>query len=98
MSKGAVNALEMRTLTKIDNAKPSFIYFFVQNVEIDPKTIRVANEVSKLPFNKRKCSECDCDKNQHLMINCDACKRWLHIGCLDPPLTHMPRKSKYSVW
>uniref|UniRef100_A0A1I7XIU6 PHD-type domain-containing protein n=1 Tax=Heterorhabditis bacteriophora TaxID=37862 RepID=A0A1I7XIU6_HETBA len=30
--------------------------------------------------------------DQHLLIGCDSCHNYYHLGCLDPPLEKMPRK------
>ncbi|KHJ95238.1 PHD-finger [Oesophagostomum dentatum] len=38
------------------------------------------------------CKECRKTKDQHLMIGCDSCHEFYHIGCLDPPLEKVPKK------
>ena len=35
-------------------------------------------------------------KEPHLLINCETCNNYYHIGCLDPPLEKMPIKNKFS--
>jgi len=45
-----------------------------------------------------KCRKCGKDDKQHLLVNCDVCRMWIHLQCLDPPLTGMPKKSKYFLW
>ncbi len=35
---------------------------------------------------------------QHLLAHCDTCRLYYHLGCLTPPLTRMPRKSKLYGW
>lgn len=34
----------------------------------------------------------------HLLIDCDSCKKYYHIHCLDPPLTVVPKKTKLYGW
>lgn len=29
---------------------------------------------------------------------CDVCKRYYHLSCLDPPLTKMPKTTRYYGW
>ncbi|EYC19279.1 hypothetical protein Y032_0025g1288 [Ancylostoma ceylanicum] len=38
------------------------------------------------------CKECRKSNDQHLMIGCDSCHEFYHIGCLDPPLEKVPKK------
>nr|CDJ81295.1 Zinc finger domain containing protein [Haemonchus contortus] len=38
------------------------------------------------------CKECGKASDQHLMIACDSCYEYYHIGCLDPPLEKVPKK------
>lgn len=45
-----------------------------------------------------QCSVCDERERQHLMIVCDTCRHPYHIGCLDPPLTKIPKKSAKWGW
>ncbi|NWR59018.1 PHF14 protein, partial [Bucorvus abyssinicus] len=44
------------------------------------------------------CGICKKNHDQHLLLLCDTCKLHYHLGCLDPPLTRMPRKTKNSYW
>ncbi|BES97574.1 Phd finger protein [Nesidiocoris tenuis] len=43
---------------------------------------------------------CVCKKNsdQHLLTECDKCKNFYHLNCLDPPLAKMPKKTKIMGW
>ena len=34
----------------------------------------------------------------HLLIDCDTCKKYFHINCLDPPLKTVPKKTKLFGW
>ncbi|KAK6037443.1 PHD-finger [Cooperia oncophora] len=38
------------------------------------------------------CKECRKASDQHLMVGCDSCYEYYHIGCLDPPLERVPKK------
>ena len=44
------------------------------------------------------CATCNGTENQHLMALCDTCHNYYHIGCLDPPLTSLPRKGHRWLW
>uniref|UniRef100_A0A8C4NJS7 PHD finger protein 14 n=1 Tax=Eptatretus burgeri TaxID=7764 RepID=A0A8C4NJS7_EPTBU len=44
------------------------------------------------------CAICGKSRDQHLLTECNTCQKHYHLGCLDPPLTRMPRKSKTSYW
>lgn len=40
----------------------------------------------------KKCSE------QHLLAKCDTCHLYYHLGCLNPPLSRHPKRSKLYAW
>lgn len=45
-----------------------------------------------------RCGVCFQTTEQHLLAKCDDCKKHYHLGCLDPPLTRMPKKTKLFGW
>jgi hypothetical protein len=45
-----------------------------------------------------RCDTCKKTHNQHLLVKCDKCHKHHHLGCLDPPLTRMPKKTKLQGW
>ncbi|KAL5969148.1 PHD finger protein 14 [Taenia solium] len=45
-----------------------------------------------------QCSVCNGYRDQHLLTTCETCKKAFHIGCLDPPLTRVPKRSKLFAW
>ncbi|XP_064637524.1 PHD finger protein 14-like isoform X2 [Lineus longissimus] len=45
-----------------------------------------------------KCSLCQKTSDQHMLARCDKCRLYSHLGCLDPPLTRMPKKTKQCGW
>ena len=45
-----------------------------------------------------RCALCKKTCDQHLLAHCDNCKLYYHLGCLDPPLTRMPKKTKMMGW
>ncbi|XP_039768758.1 PHD finger protein 14 [Ornithorhynchus anatinus] len=55
-------------------------------------------KTSALPAVLYSCGICKKNHDQHLLLLCDTCKLHYHLGCLDPPLTRMPRKTKNSYW
>ncbi|XP_073980790.1 PHD finger protein 14 [Rhodnius prolixus] len=44
------------------------------------------------------CGLCFGKQDQHLLAKCDTCHKFYHLGCLNPPLTRMPRKTKQMGW
>jgi hypothetical protein len=46
----------------------------------------------------KECGTCKKSKDQHLLALCDSCKLHIHLYCLDPPLTRMPKKTRYGGW
>ena len=44
------------------------------------------------------CDICKKSHDGHLMALCDTCKNHYHIGCLDPPLSKVPKKSAKWGW
>ncbi|CAL1526617.1 unnamed protein product [Lymnaea stagnalis] len=45
-----------------------------------------------------QCGICNKTNEQHLLAKCDSCKKHYHLGCLEPPLTRMPKKTKLFGW
>ena len=45
-----------------------------------------------------RCKVCRQTTKQHLLAKCDSCHQHYHLGCLDPPLTRMPKKTKMLAW
>ncbi|PVD35624.1 hypothetical protein C0Q70_02587 [Pomacea canaliculata] len=45
-----------------------------------------------------QCGICRQTTDQHLLAKCDSCHKHYHLGCLDPPLTRMPKKTKLMGW
>ncbi|KAL5111900.1 PHD finger protein 14 [Taenia crassiceps] len=45
-----------------------------------------------------QCSVCNGYRDQHLLTTCETCKKAFHIGCLDPPLHRVPKRSKLFAW
>ncbi|XP_069067934.1 PHD finger protein 14 isoform X2 [Pleurodeles waltl] len=56
------------------------------------------HKISTLPAVLHSCGICKKNHDQHLLLLCDTCKLHYHLGCLDPPLTRMPKKTKNSYW
>lgn len=44
------------------------------------------------------CGKCGFVKDQHLLSLCDTCNSYIHIYCLDPPLSRVPKKTKFGGW
>lgn len=44
------------------------------------------------------CGKCGTVKDQHLLSLCDTCSSYIHIYCLDPPLSRVPKKTKFGGW
>lgn len=45
-----------------------------------------------------ECGICKRCTDQHLLAKCDTCLLHYHLGCLNPPLTRHPKKSKLYGW
>ena len=45
-----------------------------------------------------ECGTCKKCTDQHLLAKCDTCHRFYHLGCLNPPLTRHPKRSKLYAW
>uniref|UniRef100_A0AAG5DUX8 PHD finger protein 14 n=1 Tax=Anopheles atroparvus TaxID=41427 RepID=A0AAG5DUX8_ANOAO len=45
-----------------------------------------------------ECGICKRCHDQHLLAKCDTCHLHYHLGCLNPPLTRHPKKSKLYGW
>lgn len=53
------------------------------------------NSSSKL---MHECNICAKRTDQHLLAKCDTCHLHYHLGCLNPPLSRHPKKSKLYGW
>lgn len=49
-------------------------------------------------INIMECGICHQTKDQHQLALCDSCKLHYHLYCLDPPLTRMPKKTRFGGW
>jgi hypothetical protein len=45
-----------------------------------------------------RCGKCETVKDQHLLALCDTCNCYFHVYCLDPPLSRVPKKTKFGGW
>lgn len=45
-----------------------------------------------------ECGICKKCNDQHLLVKCDTCHKYYHLGCLNPPLTRHPKRSKLYAW
>lgn len=45
-----------------------------------------------------ECGICRGCNDPHLLAKCDTCHLYYHLGCLNPPLTRHPKKSKIYGW
>jgi len=45
-----------------------------------------------------ECWVCKATGDQHLIVSCDTCGKWYHIGCLEPPLSVLPKKTRLYGW
>ncbi|CAG2166972.1 unnamed protein product [Oppiella nova] len=81
-----------------------------QNIPL-PKLLETieANRREKLALNESKtrrssvleiveCGICHQTKDQHQLALCDSCHLYYHLYCLDPPLSRMPKKTRFGGW
>lgn len=47
---------------------------------------------------QNECGICKKCTEQHLLVKCDTCHLYYHLGCLNPPLTRHPKRSKQYAW
>mgnify|MGYP000232796861 CR=1 FL=1 len=45
-----------------------------------------------------KCGICHKSHDYQKLALCDSCKLHYHLYCLDPPLTRMPKKTRFGGW
>jgi hypothetical protein len=83
-----VNSLASRRL------RWSGAVYFQQYMKLSPKK----SNSSSCPSIFSRCDTCKKTHNQHLLVKCDLCHKQHHLGCLDPPLTRMPKKTKLQGW
>ena len=57
---------------------------------------RKSNQSSVIKMNE--CGICHQTKDQHQLALCDSCQLYYHLYCLDPPLTRMPKKTRFGGW
>ncbi|XP_022105583.1 PHD finger protein 14-like isoform X2 [Acanthaster planci] len=62
------------------------------------KKIPPKKEGPKSPAVIHSCGICKQSTDQHQLALCDTCKKHYHLGCLDPPLSRMPKKTAFSGW
>lgn len=56
------------------------------------------SEHSRPTLTTFSCQKCKTIEDQHLLSLCDTCNFYYHIYCLDPPLTRVPKKTKFGGW
>lgn len=77
-------------------------------LQMEQLIARCSNTKNKSPVKSSKsatktsstygCGKCGAVKDQHLLALCDTCHSYFHIYCLDPPLTRVPKKTKFGGW
>jgi len=67
---------------------------------IRAKSTAYSSALNSPPSSKhvKVCGICGKSHDQHLLAHCDTCLHHYHLGCLTPPLTRMPKKSKQYGW
>ncbi|CAH1774447.1 unnamed protein product [Owenia fusiformis] len=63
-----------------------------------PTTTQTKDTPRSPPAVIHKCGRCGKTHDQHLLAKCDNCRLYFHLGCLDPPLTRMPKKTRLMGW
>jgi hypothetical protein len=84
---------------------PKLLESPVKEVKKDDKSVsgQVRKARGRPPKNAgqlvlNECGICSTKKDQHLLALCDSCRLYFHIGCLDPPLRRLPKKSRFGGW
>ncbi|PIK60229.1 putative PHD finger protein 14 [Apostichopus japonicus] len=60
-----------------------------------PSVLR-SPKIKRSPPKNQNCGICKNTHDQHLLLQCDTCKKHYHLRCLDPPLTRMPKKTAFA--
>lgn len=58
----------------------------------------LSTQCQKQPELLHECGICKQINDQHFLAKCDTCHLHYHLGCLTPPLTRHPKKSKIYGW
>ncbi|XP_058444735.1 PHD finger protein 14 [Malaya genurostris] len=74
--------------------------FPLQNLIVPGDTGRILSTQCKQNSEEllNECGICKRCSDQHLLAKCDTCHLYYHLGCLNPPLTRHPKKSKLYGW
>lgn len=85
-----LNALSNRTFSLPEVLKPK---------KSPQKPARTGRRTySDISVTLNQCGICKKTQDQHLLAKCDTCQLYYHLGCLDPPLSRMPKKTKQQGW
>ncbi|KPM11627.1 PHD finger protein 2 [Sarcoptes scabiei] len=63
-----------------------------------PDQLDKLNKKARSQYQIKICNTCKKDTDPHLLALCDSCHLNFHLGCLDPPLKRMPKKTKFGGW
>ena len=85
----ALNKLSSRTFKLPDIFRPK---------QMKEKIVKLDETSKLLNTVVNRCATCKETNDQHMFALCDTCKQHYHLGCLDPPLTRMPKKSDNYLW
>lgn len=77
-------------LSSKDLAKPSLLE--------SRKPKQSTSQTPLKPIKLNMCNTCKTTENQHQLVQCDTCHYHYHLGCVDPPLTRMPKRSAKCLW
>lgn len=58
----------------------------------------LSNILNNLNGKLKSCGICKRSNDQSSLALCDNCNLYYHFQCLDPPLTRMPKKTKFGGW
>lgn len=70
----------------------------IRAVEIVTPNVQAKATVWGQSMSMKTCALCKMTRDQHLLAHCDTCQLNYHMGCLTPPLTRIPKKSKLYGW
>ena len=92
--------LHLTTITAyIDFVVVTCVYTSMHSQELGlPDNLKEEQKPKEQSADAPACDICKKSHDSHLMASCDTCNKHYHIGCLDPPLSKVPKKSAKWGW
>lgn len=95
-----IELIENNSKCNLSKIKKKILQYNLNEATADSNTNDSEAKIddSDKPFQIESCCICKKNSDLHLIIDCDKCKNYYHINCLDPPLDSVPKKTKQYGW